>query len=458
MPLGHPASPLALEKYEKNFADTHPLMTPKQALAETARCLYCADAPCVQACPTRIDIPAFIRKISGGNLAGAAQGILEANILGHSCARVCPTELLCEGACVLNLDKLPPIQIGRLQRYAVEPALGTTPEFLRPGPLNGLKVACVGSGPASLACAAGLARSGYAVTVFDRNRLAGGLSTHGIAAWKTRAEDALQEVELVRRLGVTFCQGVAVGQDLTFAELEGQFDAVFLGIGLGENHKLNLPGEDLAGVVDALEFIGQSKTRLLSEVEVGRRVAVIGSDRVALNAASAARCLGAEFVYLLCPGPEPATPAFPQDDDRAHRDGALFCWRTQPVRILGPQGRVSGVECVRMRPAAPEPHRPDAPGKPEAVPGSEFVLEVDQVLRATARRPLADLLRAVLGIELRDDGRILVNASHQTANPKYFAGGDCVNGGKNVVDAVAEGMTAARGIHACLGSPHPGKK
>lgn len=446
MPLGHVAPKLSPEEYEKNFADIAPPMAPTQALAEANRCLYCYDAPCTRACPTRIDVPAFIKKIASDNLRGAARVILEANILGQSCGRVCPTEVLCEGACVMNLEQRPAIPIGRLQRYAVDYVLDRQIPMFRPGAPNGLRVACVGAGPASLACAAELAQWGYQVAVYDKNELAGGLNTYGIAAYKTRAADSLREVELVRQLGVAFHQGVEVGKDVAFADLERQYDAIFLGLGLGETWDLRLPGEDLHGVCPAMQFIEQTKTRPFGEIEVGPRVACIGAGNTAMDVVTAARRLGASSVYVLYRRSEQEMPAFRYEYELAKRDGVIFYWQTQPVRILGANGVVTGIECVRTRLGPPGAHG----RRSEPVPGTAFVLEVDMVVRAVGQQPVTSLLRDALGIELHPDGRVVVNASHQTSNPKYFSGGDCVNGGREVVDAVAEGMAAARGIDACL--------
>jgi len=450
MPLLNAAPKLSAEQYEKNFADIAPPMTRRQAVVEAARCLYCFDAPCMQACPTHIDVSAFIKKISTGNLRGSARVILEANILGESCGRVCPTEVLCEGACVMHEKGEKPIEIGRLQRYAVDHVLDNKIELFRAGAPNGKRVACIGSGPASLACAAELAKWGYAVTLFDKNELAGGLNTYGIAAYKTRAADSLREVEFVRQLGVTIRQGTEVGRDISFADLEKQFDAIFVGVGLGETWELELPGENLHGVYGAMEFIEQTKARPFPEVEVGRRVACVGAGNTAIDVVTAARRLGVETVYLIYRRSEQEMPAFKYEYALAKNDGVVFLWQTQPVRVLGHDGVVKGLECVRTRLG-----EPDAKGRraPAVNPGSEFTLDVDMVVRAVGQKPVTEFLRAVPGIELRKDGTVVVNERHQTGSAKYFAGGDCANGGKEVVDAVAEGMVAARGLDAWLGSP-----
>src|SRR6202047_3996504 len=261
MNLHETAPPLSAEQYEKNFAELVPPMTPSQAAIEAARCLYCFDAPCIQACPTHTDGPTFIKKIYTGNLRGSARVILEANILGQSCGRVCPTEVLCEGACVMEEKGVKPIEIGRLQRHAVDYVLDRKIQPFHAGASNGKRVACIGGGPASLACSAELAKLGYRVTILDRNELPGGLDTYGIAAYKLRAKDSLREVELVRGLGVEFRQKTVVGTDITFAQLEKDFEAVFIGVGLGETSNLGVPGEDLQGVVGAMEFIEPTKVR-----------------------------------------------------------------------------------------------------------------------------------------------------------------------------------------------------
>ena len=447
MSVRNPAPKLSLEQYERNFADISPPMTRQQAAVEAARCLFCFDAPCTIACPTHINVPAFIKKIYSGNLRGAARVILEANILGESCGRVCPTEVLCEGACVFNERGERPIEIGRLQRYAVDHVLDNGVRLFCAGAPNGRRVACIGSGPASLACAAELAKWGYAVTIFDKNELPGGLNTYGIAAYKTRAHDSLREVEMVRGLGVELRQQVEVGRDIAWQELETQFDVIFIGIGLGETWALNLPGEELKGVCGAMEFIEQTKVKAFPEVEVGHRIACIGAGNTAIDVVTAARRLGAEFVYLIYRRSELEMPAFRYEYELAKRDGVIFYWQTQPLRVLGKDGVVIGLECVRT-----ELGPPDAKGRrtPTPVTGTEFTLEVDMVVRAVGQKPVTEILRAVPGIEVRKNGTVVVNERHETGNSKYFAGGDCVNGGREVVDAVAEGMAAARGIHGYI--------
>lgn len=450
MNLRESAPKLTPAQYEANFAEISPRMTPRQAALEAARCLYCFDAPCIQACPTRIDVPSFIQKISTGNLLGSARVILEANILGHSCGRVCPTEVLCEGACVMNERGEEPIEIGRLQRYAVDYVLDRNIRLFHAGAPNGKRIACVGAGPASIACAALLVRLGYRVTILDRRELPGGLDTYGIAAYKLRAANALREVEMVRDLGVEFRQRVEIGRDLAFPQLEKEFDAIFLGVGLGETWDLALPGEDLAEVFGAIEFIESTKSLAFEEVSIGRRVACIGAGNTAIDVVTAAKRLGAEVVHLIYRRGENEMSAFRYEYDLAKLDGVTFHWFAQPVRIICEAGRVKAIECVRTR-----VQQESAPGakKLAVIPGTEFTLEIDMVVRAIGQKPVTEIFRAVPGIELRANGSIVANERHQTGHPKYFAGGDCTNGGKEVVDAVAEGMAAARGIDAWLGAP-----
>ena len=450
MPLREARPKLSAEQYEKNFAELEPAMTASQAAIESHRCLYCFDAPCTVACPTHIDVPAFIQKISTGNLQGSARVILSANILGHSCGRVCPTEVLCEGACVMLEKGQPAIEIGRLQRHAVDFIFDNQVQLFRPAAPNGKRVACIGAGPAGLACAGELAKWGYAVTIFDRMENPGGLNTYGIAAYKTRAADAIREAGLVKQLGVEFRQNTEVGRDISFSDLEKGFDAIFVGVGLGETWDLTLPGEDLRGVRGAIEFIEQTKVRAFREVEIGRRIACIGAGNTAIDVVTAARRLGAETVYLVYRRSEAEMPAFSYEYQLAKQDGVVFLWQTQPIRVLGNHGVVTGLECLRT-----ELGPPDIKGRrtPALVPGTEFSVDVDMVVRAVGQQPVTDFLRSVKGLEINKNGTIKINDRYQTGHPQYFAAGDCTNGGKEVVDAVAEAMAAARGLDAWLGAP-----
>jgi glutamate synthase (NADPH/NADH) small chain len=343
-----------------------------------------------------------------------------------------------------------PIEIGRLQRHAVDYVLDRKIQLFHAGASNGKRVACIGGGPASLACAAELAQTGYRVTIFDRNAAPGGLNTYGIAAYKLRADDSLREVEPIRRLGVEFQQNVEIGQSLPFARLENDYDAIFIGVGLGETWDLALPGENLVGVCGAMEFIEATKLRSFAEVQVGRRIACVGAGNTAIDVVTAAKRLGSDSVHLIYRRGDKEMPAFRYEYDLAKLDGVLFHWYTQPIRILGEEGKVTGIECIRTR---LEQGNGRESGRVVPILGSEFKIDVDMVVRAIGQKPVTDLFRTIPGIEVRDNGTIAINEKHYTGAQKYFAGGDCTNGGKEVVDAVAEGKAAARSIDAWLGTP-----
>ena len=426
------------------MADIKPPLSPQEARVEASRCLYCFDAPCIMACPTGIDVPAFIRKIATDNITGAARTILEANVLGASCARVCPTQVLCEGACVmLDLEK-DPIQIGRLQRYATDHVAERGIQVLHAAATrSGGRVAVIGAGPAGLGCAAELARLGHAVTVFDKKPAAGGLNTYGIAFYKMRPEVSLDEVRMIHRLGVEFRTGVEVGRDVPAAELDRDFDAVFIGIGLGGAHRLGIPGENLPEVVDALEFIEWIHTRPLAEVPVGRRVAVLGGGNTAIDAVTQALRLGAEkatVIYRRGPGD---MSAYAFEQELAKAEGAAFLFHAVPVEVLGDSGHVTGLRLARTE---------VRDGRAVPVAGSEWVEPVDLVLKAVGQEKQADFLRRLFpGLALDARGRVEHDpATMRTSLPNVYAGGDCTSGGREVVNAVAEGKKAARCIHRQL--------
>lgn len=435
------------------FAEIHPPFAPPAALVEANRCLFCFDAPCSAACPTHIDVPRFIKKIASGNLRGSALTILDANILGASCSRVCPVEVLCEGACVLHRYHQQPIEIGRLQRHSMDSFYADGAKLpWRPAPERGVKVACIGAGPASLACAAELRKHGYGVTIFETRPLAGGLNTYGVAEYKLRSADSLREVELVRSLGVEFRFGVTVGAEIALEELEREYAAIFLAVGLGPTEPMNLPGESLEGVVDALRFIADYKTA--QTIPVGRKVAVIGGGNTAIDAANAAKRLGAEEVTLVYRRSEREMPAFLFEYEHSKLEGVQFCFQAQPVAIrpsASDASRVGALECVRVELGAP-----DASGrrKPQPIAGSKVWIECDMLIPAVGQSRFLEFLRACREIDIRD-GTVVVDAqTGRTSNPKYFAGGDCVNGGREVVDAVAEGKRAGLGMVNWLEAQH----
>jgi dihydropyrimidine dehydrogenase (NAD+) subunit PreT len=428
------------------FADIAPPMAPDEALAEATRCLFCFDAPCTRACPTHIDVPRFIRQILHRDDLGAARTILDANIFGGSCARACPTEVLCEGACVDRTLLKAPVQIGRLQRHACDAAAASGVNFFEPGPPTGKRVAVIGSGPAGLSCAHELRRRGHEVVVFEARGLPGGLDALGIAAYKISTEFALAEIEAIRRIGIEIRFDHRVNGDEVRALL-GSFDAVFLGIGLGRTLPLGIDGEDLEGVWEALEFIFQTHTRPFTECLIGNDVLVLGAGNTAIDVATAAKRLGAETVTIAYRRSEALMPAFAYEYALAREDGIRFEWFAQPVRIVARGRQACGVEFVRTALEDPRSRQ----GRVAPLAGSNFVLPADMVVKALGQEPLLDLL-ATLPDLAQQQGRILVErASGATSVPRLFAGGDCLRNGGEVVDAVEDGKIAARGIHAALG-------
>ncbi|MGA3019650.1 MAG: NAD(P)-dependent oxidoreductase [Bryobacteraceae bacterium] len=441
--MSHPASPVPDNR--ERFPELHPALDAKAALAEANRCLFCFDAPCMAACPTHIDVPRFIKKISSGNLRGSALTILDANMLGLSCSRVCPVAVLCEGACVMHGYNQKPIEIGRLQRHAMDHfyAHGAVLPAC-PAPAA-RAVACVGGGPASLACAAELRRRGYPVTIFDNRPLPGGLNTYGIADYKLRPADSLREVELVRSLGVEFRQGEVGGPEaggtVSLDQLEKEFDFIFLGAGLGAMERLGIPGEQLPGVIGALHFIERYKT--FPGFPVGRRVVVIGGGNTAIDAANAARRLGAEEVHLFYRRTEKEMPAFPFEYHNSKVEGVRFHWLAQPLEILARDGHAAAVKFAETR-----LEEPDASGRRRAtlVPGSYFEVACDMVIPALGQSRFIAVLHESRGIELEGGSIAVDRPTGRTTNPRYYAGGDCVNGGREVVDAVADGKRAAQAM------------
>jgi dihydropyrimidine dehydrogenase (NAD+) subunit PreT len=431
------------------FAEIHPPFDPQAALVEANRCLYCFDAPCSDACPTHIDVPRFIKKIATENLRGSALTILDANILGASCSRVCPVEVLCEGACVMHRYNQQPIEIGRLQRHAMDSFYGNGARLpWAPAGERQAKVACIGAGPASLACAVELRKYGYGVTIFESRPLAGGLNTYGVAEYKLRPADSLREVELVKSLGVEFRFGVQVGDTIALEDLEREYAAIFLAIGLGPTEPMNLTGEDLVGVVDALRFIADYKTA--QTIPVGRNVAVIGGGNTAIDAANAAKRLGAEEVTMVYRRSEREMPAFLFEYEHSKLEGVQFCFQAQPVAIRPSESdpkRVGALECVRVELGAPDE---SGRRKPRPIAGSKVWIECDMVIPAVGQSRFLEFLRSCRGVEVHDGTVIVEPTTGRTSNPRYYAGGDCVNGGREVVDAVAEGKRAGAGIVSWL--------
>jgi dihydropyrimidine dehydrogenase (NAD+) subunit PreT len=425
--------PLPEDRLERKLADAKPLYTPAEAVVEANRCLYCHDAPCIAACPTGIDVPTFIRRIGNDNLKGAARTILSANVLGYSCARVCPVEVLCAGACVYNAwHRDPPIAIGRLQRYATESVMrgGRAAALLSRAEPNGRRVACVGAGPASLACAAYLALEGVQVTIYEKRPFAGGLNTSGVAPYKMPADDALAEVDFVRSLGVEIRTGIEVCHGPTAEALVREFDAVFLGPGLGADTKLGVPGEDGPGVIGAVEWIEQMKLGAQALIANVRRAVVVGGGNTAIDAARELAGLGVPAVSMLYRRTTKDMSGYAHELEHARLEGVVLVERAVPMRFeRDARGALTGVTLQ-----SGETHR----------------CELAVVAIGQAR--LRELSDCFPGVRLDARGSVVADPrTGATGHPKVFAGGDAMRGGELVVTAVQDGKRAARGICATLG-------
>lgn len=424
------------------YQEIHPPLNEATALIESGRCLECggpyAPAPCMDACPTRVPVPQFIRAIREGRPEEAARLIFEANILGGSCARVCPVEELCEGACVLTKEGRRAVSIGRLQRYATDIALAHQMNFFARPAWKPQSVGVIGAGPAGLACAAELAKMGYEVVVYESRPEPGGLITSAIAPYKQMKDPLPAEVAMIERLGVKLRYGVTVGKDISIEELERRHQAIFLGVGLGADTRARLEGEELPGVWNSLDFIEQIKKG--HPPKIGPTVAIIGGGNTAIDVAREAVRLGATNVMVLYRRTEDQMPAFKHEVKAARKEGVHFYWLTAPVRLIG-DGRVRKIECIHMKLGAPDKSGRPAP---EPVPGTEFTLEVDTAIKAIGQEKRVEFFTA-LGVEI-EGGLVKVNEHFQTSRAQYFAGGDCINGGATVVEAVRHGKIAAQEI------------
>jgi glutamate synthase (NADPH/NADH) small chain len=435
------AGRLAPEQYADNFADAHPPLTAAQALIEAERCYYCHDAPCIAACPTGIDIPSFIQRIAQDNHRGAASAILQANPLGGMCARVCPTEVLCEQACVRNTNESKPVEIGQLQRYA------TDAYFARPGvPLfsraaaTGKRIAVVGGGPAGLACAHGLARHGHAVVVFDARPKLGGLNEYGIAAYKTTDDFAQQEVDWLLAIGgIEVRCNALLGRDLTLDSLLGAHDAVFLGLGLAGVNALGIAEPQARGLRDAVDFIAELRqARDRAQLPVGRRVVVIGGGMTAVDAAVQARLLGAEESTIVYRRGPQGLSASRYEQDWAQTHGVKIRHWAMPKEVLAQGGAVTGVRFASTIERGGQLVETD----------DGFTLPADMVLRAIGQTFVAEPVGATIE---RKGGRIVTDDQGRTSHAKVWAGGDCRHGGRDLtVEAVQHGKVAALSIHAAL--------
>jgi glutamate synthase (NADPH/NADH) small chain len=439
---------LGAREYAQNFADASPRLTPAQAVLEAERCLYCYDAPCATACPTRIDVPSFIKRLADGNLRGSARAILEANPLGGMCARVCPTENLCEAVCVRNTQEGKPVAIGRLQRHAVDALMESArPQLFTRAESTGKKVAVVGAGPAGLACAHTLARLGHDVVVFDARPKAGGLNEYGLASYKTPDNFAQAEVQWLLDIG-----GIEVRTGWTLETLD-QFDALrkghdalFLGMGLSTTHQLGVPGEELDGVMDAIDFIATLRqTEDLSTLPIGRRVVVIGGGMTAVDAAVQSRLLGADEVHLVYRRGPDAMSASTAEQEWAQTHGVIIHHWLAPIKIMANPGDSRHAGAVGFARQVLVDGQLVATGETE-------VLAADMVLKAIGQQ-LGNPVLALAGLTL-DGGRIATDAAGLTNLSGVWAGGDCRAGGLDLtVQAVEHGKQSALAIHATLTNP-----
>ncbi|MEZ4632234.1 MAG: NAD(P)-dependent oxidoreductase [Deinococcales bacterium] len=443
-------SPLHLDELAQQFQEIKPPLSQREAVLEANRCLYCFDAPCIAACPTSIDVPTFIKKIATGNVFGSAKTILEANLVGATCSRVCPVEELCEGACVLNSDHQP-IQIGRLQRYAMDYLYEKDLMPFEVAAPKAKKVAVVGAGPAGLVCAGELAKKGYDVTIFEKRSLPGGLSTYGIVVMREPIRVALSEVAFIQKLGVKLQTEVEVGVDISAEKLLADYDAIFLAVGMGQVPDLGIVGEEAKGVTEALSFIAETKLaekeglERLSKLPIGKEVAVIGAGNTAIDAATIAKRLGAERVTIVYRRSDKEMPAYDFEYEFIKNEGVEFRFLSQPVEVLHEDGWVKGLRCVKMKLG-----ELGADGRRGVEASDEsFVLSCDQVIKAIGQEKLS--LAQLFSLET-DRGYIKADETCQSSNPKVFAGGDCIRakGAAMTVTAARDGKIAANAIHTML--------
>jgi len=430
--------------YERNFGDVAPPLTAHQAAIETDRCYFCYDAPCITACPTGIDIPSFIRKIGSGNLEGSAEDILKENIMGAMCARVCPTEVLCEGACVRNKGEAKPVAIGALQRHATDWVFGNNIQLFKRGPATGKRVAVVGGGPAGLSCAHRLAMLGHSVTVFESHDKLGGLNEYGIAAYKVPDNIAQREVQYLLDIGgIETRLEQALGREITLAGLRRDYDAVFLGLGLAGVNALGLESEQIDGVYDAVEYIARLRqTKDVSKLAVGRRIVVIGGGMTAIDIATQTRLLGAEDVTIVYRRGKEQMGASPAEQEWAQTNGVKIKHWAKPARLLKQGDGLQGIEF--------EYTRLDAKGR-LAGTGEKFSLDADMVFKAIGQTFVPAVLNGSADVLELSNGRITVDDDRRTSLPMVWAGGDCVAGGKDLtVAGVQDGKVAAISIDRTL--------
>lgn len=447
--MGHegPLTTFTPDMFMQNFAEAEQGLTRKGAIDESNRCLYCYDAPCIKACPTSINIPSFIKRIATDNLKGSAHTIMDSNPVGASCARVCPTEELCEGACVLN-DTSEPIKIGLLQRYATDWAIQSGVQLFTAAESIGKKVAIVGGGPAGLSAARELARKGFSVVIYEAKPLAGGLDTHGIVSFRLPQSVSLWEVEQVEKLGVEIRTGVKVGVDVSVEELKSGYDAIVLAAGMGYVPPIGIEGERLSGVYDAIQLVESTKSGIPTLELMGQRVAVIGAGNTAIDGATCSVRLGASNVKMVYRRTREEMTAYDFEYEFAKQEGVEFSWLTLPKRIVGDElGNVTGLECVQMK-LTGELGK-DGRLVPMPIEGSEFIMPVDAVVVAIGQKRRTDLIDA-FGLHHNWGVVEIDETTYRTSDPQIYAAGDIVFGsGKGeamVVSAAQQGKDAAYAI------------
>ncbi|MDH7447408.1 NAD(P)-dependent oxidoreductase [Aquimarina sp. 2201CG14-23] len=428
-------------EFEKNFKQKKPLMNDTEAYYESSRCLFCYDAPCIQACPTHIDIPLFIKQIHTDNVTGSAKTIFDSNWLGNACGVVCPTGVLCEGACVYNHQDVPPIQIGRLQNYATNSIIDSRKTIFKAGVSNGKRIVIIGAGPAGIACACELRTLGYDVDILEAKEQPSGLTVHGVAPYKITNEEVLKEIDyLQNQLGFNIKYNNEITSKKQLKALESEYDAVFLGVGLGKTATLHLEGEDKENVIGAVEFIEELRLKH-HKITVPDKVVVIGGGNTAMDAASESARMGAKKTVLAYRRSKEEMGAYAFEYDLAISAGVKSLFHTTPIEILG-NDKVEGVKFAKTQ---------SINGRIQTIEGSEFVIHCDMVIKATGQAKLGSLYDLIDHLEVDSKTRIQVNkTTFQTTNPKYFAGGDAINGGAEVVNAAYDGKMAAKGIHQWL--------
>lgn len=441
---------LIKEKTKNNFSKIKPPLNKNEAYIEATRCLFCHDAPCINACPTSIDIPLFIRQIMTNNISGSAKTIFSKNILGKSCANVCPTEVLCEGACVYNNLNEKPIDIGRLQAFATDYAIKNNITFFKKGKTTGKKIAVIGSGPAGLSCAHKLTELGHEVTIFEAYENPGGLNTYGVAPYKFSNKESLEEVNYISQIGFKIKTNYKVDL-INLKEIEKEFDAIFIGIGLGQSKPISIKGNHLKGILGAVEFIHDLREKE-QNVKIGEKVIVIGGGNTAIDASVESAKLGTN-VTIIYRRSEKEQSAYSFEIELAKQNNVKIIYLTSPVEFLGKE-KIEGIKCIKNKLLTSNNGKSDI----SEIKGSEFVLPCDMAIIATGQEKQTNFLKPIPGLKL-ENGEIVVSKYFQTTNPKYFAGGDCINGGKEVVNAVHDGQEAAIGIDLSLrGGQSPTKQ